>query len=309
MGKKISTGFINATINSIKVNTSKKCNADNYNNSSSRNVSYIVLHYTGNKKDTAWANANYFQSPSRGASAHFFVDDKEIYQSIELRDVAWHCGADTYYHNYCRNSNSIGIEMCCTAGNYKISNTTIKNAAHLTAYLCKQLGITALQVDQYVLRHYDVTHKLCPAQMSNSANDADWVAFKKQVKEILGGTATKPTITPSTSGLYRIRKSWSDVKSQIGAYANLEGAKKACKSGYKVFDENGKVVYPVAATTGYKVKVIADVLNVRKGPGTNYDITTTIKRNEVYTIVEEKNGWGKLKSGAGWICLEYTKKQ
>ena len=56
----------------------------------------------------------------------------------------------------------------------------------------------------------------------------------------------------------------------------------------------------------YTVKIIADVLNVRKGPGTNYGIATTVKKNEVYTIVGESNGWGKLKSGAGWISLEYT---
>lgn len=60
------------------------------------------------------------------------------------------------------------------------------------------------------------------------------------------------------------------------------------------------------STTNYKVKITASVLNVRKGAGTNYSIATTVKKNEVYTIVEEKNGWGKLKSGAGWISLSYA---
>lgn len=59
---------------------------------------------------------------------------------------------------------------------------------------------------------------------------------------------------------------------------------------------------------GYIVKVTASALNVRSGAGTNYKIKTVVKRNEVYTIVEVKNGWGKLKSGAGWICLKYTTK-
>lgn len=59
----------------------------------------------------------------------------------------------------------------------------------------------------------------------------------------------------------------------------------------------------------YTVRVTANVLNVRSGPGTRYKVTTSIKKNEVYTIVEEKNGWGKLKSGAGWISLKYTKKK
>ena len=59
----------------------------------------------------------------------------------------------------------------------------------------------------------------------------------------------------------------------------------------------------------YNVKVTASVLNYRSGPGTNYKVKGTVKRNEVYGIVEEQNGnWGKLKSGAGWICLDYVKK-
>lgn len=59
---------------------------------------------------------------------------------------------------------------------------------------------------------------------------------------------------------------------------------------------------------GYTVKINTPVLNVRSGPGTNYNINRTVKINEVYTIVEEKDGWGKLKSGAGWISLAYTTK-
>lgn len=58
----------------------------------------------------------------------------------------------------------------------------------------------------------------------------------------------------------------------------------------------------------YDVKITAGTLNVRKGPGTSYPITTTVRRNFRFTIVEEKNGWGKLVSGAGWISLKYTKK-
>ena len=59
---------------------------------------------------------------------------------------------------------------------------------------------------------------------------------------------------------------------------------------------------------GYRVRITASVLNVRKGAGTNYSIATTVKKNDVYTIVEEKNGWGKLKSGVGFICLDYTQR-
>ena len=64
-----------------------------------------------------------------------------------------------------------------------------------------------------------------------------------------------------------------------------------------------------ATATPYRVKVTANVLNIRKGPGTSYAVTGQIKDKGVYTIVQEQNGWGKLKSGAGWISLSYTKKQ
>lgn len=58
----------------------------------------------------------------------------------------------------------------------------------------------------------------------------------------------------------------------------------------------------------YLVKITANTLNVRNGAGTNYKVNTQVKNGDVYTIVEEKNGWGKLKSGADWICLDYTNK-
>ena len=60
----------------------------------------------------------------------------------------------------------------------------------------------------------------------------------------------------------------------------------------------------------YVVKIITASLNVRKGPGTSYAVVTTVKKDQAYTIVEEKDGWGKLKSGVGWISLNksYVKK-
>lgn len=67
------------------------------------------------------------------------------------------------------------------------------------------------------------------------------------------------------------------------------------------------VTPPSTGTAGsYLVRVTADVLNVRTGPGTSYAVATTVKNGEVYTIVETSGNWGKLKSGAGWICLDYT---
>jgi hypothetical protein len=62
-------------------------------------------------------------------------------------------------------------------------------------------------------------------------------------------------------------------------------------------------------TSSYLVTITASVLNVRKGPGTAYGIAAQVKKGEVYTIVQTQGSWGKLKSGAGWICLDYCKKK
>lgn len=131
--------------------------------------------------------------------------------------------------------------------------------------------------------------------------------------------ASTNTGTTGKSTLYRVRKTWADTKSQIGAYKVLDNAKKVADKnpGYSVFDESGNVVYSGGSTattfTPYLVKVTTSVLNIRKGAGTSYGTNGSIRDMGVYTIVEEANGagatkWGKLKSGAGWISLDYTKK-
>ena len=105
-----------------------------------------------------------------------------------------------------------------------------------------------------------------------------------------------------------MRKSWADSASQVGAYADLNNAKKSCDSagkGYYVFDSDGNIVYPV--NSSYRVKVMVEALNIRSGPSTQCKINGCIRDCGVYTIVETNNNWGKLKSNAGWICLDYCK--
>ena len=119
---------------------------------------------------------------------------------------------------------------------------------------------------------------------------------------------------------YRVRKSWADAKSQKGAYKILDNTKKCADQnpGYKVFDADGKVVYePKAAEPAVKVPFLVKVsisdLNIRKGPGTDYDRVQSIPIG-VYTIMEVRSGkgssagWGRLKSGIGWISLDFVKR-
>lgn len=118
---------------------------------------------------------------------------------------------------------------------------------------------------------------------------------------------------------YRVRKIWADSKTQKGAYKILENAKRCADQnpGYKVFDVDGNVVYEPEkeeADVPFLVKASISDLNIRKGPGIDYGRTGNFIGPGVFTIVEVKSGkgasagWGRLRSGAGWISLDYVKK-
>ena len=121
---------------------------------------------------------------------------------------------------------------------------------------------------------------------------------------------------PAAVKWYRVRKSWSDAASQKGAYKVLANAKKCADAnpGYSVFDDSGKVVYAgkAAVKTPFLVRVDISDLNIRTGAGTNYSRTGQYTGKGIFTILEVKSGqgsdagWGRLKSGAGWISLDYT---
>ena len=124
----------------------------------------------------------------------------------------------------------------------------------------------------------------------------------------------------STDSYYRVRKSWDEAKSQLGAYKVLANAKKCANKnpGYTVYDPNGKAVYPVGkneVAVPFCVKVSIDDLNIRRDPGTNYGTAGVFTRKGVFTIIEVADGpgaskWGLLKSYAdkrnGWISLDYA---
>lgn len=143
-----------------------------------RKIEYIVVHYVG-AVSSAKANSNYFKDIYRGASAHYFVDESSIYQVVEDKDAAWHCGASYYKHLRCRNSNSIGVEMCCCWNNGRIdvSEKVVERTVELVKELMRKYDIPV----QNVLRHYDVTGKCCPELFVN--NLGRWNDFVARLSE------------------------------------------------------------------------------------------------------------------------------
>lgn len=158
----------------LKTKLAHRTNYGSIRNLSS--IKYIVIHYTANDGDRAANNANYFQSPDRHASAHYFVDDNYVYQSVPDNYTAWSVGGSKYpntkggkYYGKCTNSNSISIELCDTNrnGTYECTPSTKENALELTLSLMNKYNIDK----DHVIRHYDVTGKLCPAYW---VDDAKW---------------------------------------------------------------------------------------------------------------------------------------
>lgn len=134
------------------------------------NIKWIVIHYTANDGDSDENNALYFQRNIVKSSAHYFVDDDSITQSVPDNYVAYAVGGsklNSYgkYHGICTNSNSISIEICDNVRNGVIYPTqkTINNALDLT-----QMLMTKYNIDiSHVIRHKDVTGKVCPAYWSD----------------------------------------------------------------------------------------------------------------------------------------------
>ena len=146
----------------------------NYTAGRVKKVDRIVLHYTAGDGDSAANNGVYFSVEDRKSSAHYFVDENTLVQSVAEEDTAWHAG------DWDMNCRSLGIEMCSKkddAGVYYIPAATVERAAALTRELMAKYEIPVAGV----LRHYDVTGKKCPAPWVEDA--ALWEDFLRMLQQ------------------------------------------------------------------------------------------------------------------------------
>ena len=134
----------------------------------------VVIHYVGNPGTTARANRNYFESLSSGAedtyaSSHFIVGlDGEVIQCVPLTEVA--------YASNTRNEDTVSIEVCHPDETGQFSPVTYARTVELTAWLCRTFK---LDPSQDVIRHYDVTGKICPKYYVD--NPEAWDDFRADV--------------------------------------------------------------------------------------------------------------------------------
>ena len=301
---------------------------------------YITVHNTSN--DASAANeVKYMISNNNQTSYHVAVDEKEVIQASPFNRNAWHAGDGA---SGTGNRKSIGIEICRSTGDVATFKKCEENAAKYIATLLKQYGWTTAKVK----RHKDWSGKNCPHKTMELGWDRFVKMIQKELDILNGKTtAAKPTTSTSTSTTFKVGNYGKNVVTTDNLNIRRTRNAKSellitipkgttIRVNYIMYQDNSvapkgdlwggvtykgatgfinlKYVKPVTTTTtsgkavNYRVRITASSLNVRKEPNASAKITTTVKKDNVFTIVEEKDGWGKLKSGAGWINLSYTKK-
>ena len=276
---------------------------------------------------------NIFLPTSKQASCNYGIGvDGRVGMYVEEKNRSW-CSSSS-----ANDQRAVTIECASdTTEPYAFKDVVYQTLIKLCADICKRNGKKKLlwlgdkdktlsyepKSDEMVLTvHRWFANKSCPGSWMY-ARMGDLAA---KVTAQLGGGASEGTETEDpeklTEGYYRVRKAWSDSKSQKGAYKILSNAKKCADAnpGYSVFDNNGVNIYTPNTSTQtapdvpFTVKVSISDLNIRKGPGTDYAKTGKFTGKGVFTIVEVQSGqgssagWGRLKSGAGWISLDYAVK-
>ncbi len=238
----------------------------------------MMLHSVGCSQPKAMVFLTNWNRNSIRVCVHAFIDANSgnIYQTLPWNHRAWHSGGSA-------NNTHIGVEMC--------EPDCIKYTGG-SSFTCSDVE----KAREMVKRTYEAAVELFAARCKEFGFDplenGVIISHKEGYKRGIASNHGDPEHLWKGLGLpYTMNTFRQDVK------AAMDGESSGGASS------SGKT-----EKTPYKVKVTASVLNVRKGAGTKYAVSTTVKKGEVYTIVDEKDGWGKLKSGVGWICLKYTEK-
>ena len=210
------------------------------------NIKYIVIHYTGNKGDTAQNNLDYFaNSNTRQAGAHFFVDKKgKVGKSIAMNRTAWAVGGDhrsgrkgeAAYFGKCTNANSVSIELCdmCLKTNWEQMYATRK----LVKYIQSKCPNA-----KTIIRHWDVNGKDCPAPFTGSGNEK-WTEFKRFITAGYKFTAvvTKDAALRSKPKLGAVNKKGTVKKGTKVKIVKLNGNWGLTDNGYWISLEKVKEI-------------------------------------------------------------------
>ena len=202
-----------------------------------------------------------------GYTAYDCTDDSGTTQSKNLINIVKKCNGHSVTLDISIHLNAgggTGVEVLYVSSSGKVYATRVSKKV-AAALGIKNRGAKK-RTNLYVLNHTNAVAILVECCFVDSKNDKSKWDYKKCAQAIVEGILNKEISTSSSSSstnttkLYRVRKSWSDAKSQIGAFKDLENAKDACKDGYTVYDWNGKAVY----TKAKKEETTKKLYRVRK---------------------------------------------
>lgn len=194
-------------LNSIPL---KLAHSGNYNQSrrSLNQVKFIVIHYTSNIGDTAKNNVDYFSEAFTQSSAHYFVSDSDIWQSVPLYNAAYavglgkmkgpYTGTNPSHYKICTNLNSVSIELCGSKTSREASAKTKQTASNLAVTLLKYFNLKPSSV----IRHHDVTGKNCPAWAVE--DPAKWLEIQMEINNLYyGKEEDEMTDTPENYEMFK----------------------------------------------------------------------------------------------------------
>ena len=282
-----------------------------YNHYDYNNPKFLIVHFTGNAKDTAKNNAIYFGGGNRNASAHYFVDDNSIYQVVEDKKGAWHIGNSVTEPN---NKNSIGIEMCCS-GNYEVSEKTEANALELVKYLMNKYNISI----NNVRTHAEVTNygKTCPNWNAN--NWQRWKNFKNK----LNNKQTEVEKVSVINGEWRV-KVLQDTNLWLDTHYSTVGGRvtKGQTLNVTQMTKDGQffVVDGKYLVNSHKYNYVCNIWNKPLGKiqtkqdcnawsYCNYDVVANrVKAWEIFEYIEKRNDMFHIPY-IGWISASFVNKE
>lgn len=278
----------------------------------SMTAEFIVVHNTANDA-TAENEVAYMIGNKNQVSFHYAVDDQEVVQGVPINRNTWHAGDG----NGEGNRKGISIEICYSKSGGTRFDQAEKNAAHFIATLLRerQWGI------EKVKKHQDFRNKYCP----HRTLDKGWNGFIQMIKSYLNDIPVISSSGFKVGEKVRVKESATQyatgqalawfVKGSIYEVTKVAGDKLLLSDiiSWVWIDDVEKVSANTVVSTDntFLVKIICDELNIRQKADFNSKIVGTVKRGEVYTIIQEENGLGKLKSGVGYISLnsKYVKRK
>lgn len=228
----------NSSLATVKV----PANTANYTKGRSYKISKITVHHMAGKL-TAKECGKVFQARNRGASAHYGIGrDGKIGLYVDEKNAAW---ADA---NRTSNHKSVTIEVANskTGGQWPVSDTSLKLLIKLVADIAKRNNLGKLVAGKNLTWHSMYANTTCCGNYLRS--QMKYIA--QEANELLAGLEDEDEVITKKE-LYRVRKSWKDSKSQLGAFNSLSSAKKLANKnkGYEVYNSLGKCVYNPWKTT------------------------------------------------------------